>query len=145
MTEPDRIRDLVRRLEHAMNSRELDLLDDILTDDFLRHCEATPDFDVRSREDFKEFLRSNTESFPDNVQTFQQVVVEGDRAGIWCTYEGTQDGPLGPFPPSGRHARFDFGGIFRVQDGRFAELWVTWDNMTILGLLGHLPAPETAG
>jgi len=136
---------MVQRLEDAMNSRQLHLIDDVMTEDFVRHCEATPDFDVRSREDFKDFLRSNTESFPDNVQTFRQVVVEGDRAGIWCTYEGTQTGPLGPFPASGRRTTFDFGGVFHIRDGKFAEFWVTWDNMTILAQLGHLPAPEPAG
>jgi steroid delta-isomerase-like uncharacterized protein len=136
---------MVQQLEDAMNSRQLHLIDDIMTEDFVRHCQATPEFDVRSREDFKDFLRSNTESFPDNVQTFRQVVVEGDRAGIWCTYEGTQDGPLGPFPASGNRATVDFGGVFHIRDGKFAEFWVTWDNMTILAQLGHLPAPEPAG
>jgi steroid delta-isomerase-like uncharacterized protein len=139
MTDAALIRDLIQRLEDAMNARELELLDDIVADDFVRHCQATPDFDVRSREDFKEFLRQNTASFPDNVQTFVQVVVEGDRAGIWTTYEGTQEGPLGPIPPTGRKVAFDFGGIFRVEDGKLAELWVTWDNMTIMGQLGQLP------
>jgi predicted ester cyclase len=138
MADDLRIRDLLHRLEDAMNARDLDALDNIVAADFLRHCEATPDFDVRSREDFKEFLRANTAGFPDNVQTFEQIVVEGDRAGIWVIYEGTQDGPFGPLPPSGRKVRFSFGGIARVQDGMLAELWVTWDNMTILGQLGAL-------
>lgn len=142
MTDTQQIRVLVQQLEEAMNSRELGQLDDIIAEDFVRHCQATPDFDVHSREDFKEFLRQNTASFPDNVQTMVQVIVEGDRAGIWTTYEGTQLGTLGPFPPSGRRTSFDFGGVLRVQDGKIAELWVTWDNMTILGQLGHLPAPE---
>lgn len=102
MADAAHARDLISRLEEAMNSRQLDLLDDIMVDDFARYCEATPDFDVRSRDDFKEFLRQNTLSFPDNVQRVEQVVVEGDRAGVWMTYEGTQEGPLGPFPPSGR-------------------------------------------
>ncbi|GAA4884838.1 ester cyclase [Actinomycetospora straminea] len=140
MTDGGPIRELLQRLEDAMNSRELDRLDDIVAEDFVRHCQATPDFDVRSREDFKDFLRRNTASFPDNVQTFVQVVEDGDRAGIWTTYEGTQTGPLGPFPASGRKTLFDFGGIVRVEDGKIAELWVTWDNMTILGQLGHLPS-----
>jgi len=34
---PEEIRTLVRRLEDAMNSRELDLLDDVVADDFVRH------------------------------------------------------------------------------------------------------------
>ncbi|MDD7968534.1 ester cyclase [Actinomycetospora lemnae] len=139
MAETGPIRALLQRLEDAMNARELDLLDDIVAEDFVRHCQATPDFDVRSREDFKDFLRQNTASFPDNVQTFVQVVEDGDRAGIWATYEGTQTGPLGPFPAWGRKTSFDFGGIVRVEDGKIAELWVTWDNMVILGQLGHLP------
>ncbi|GLZ45884.1 hypothetical protein Acsp06_20690 [Actinomycetospora sp. NBRC 106375] len=140
MTDPAQMRDLLRRLEDAMNSRQLELLDDIMADDFVRHCQATPDFDVRSRDDFKEFLRANTASFPDNVQTFVHVVAEDDRAGIWVTYEGTQTGSFGPFPASDRKVSFDFGGIVHARDGKLAELWVTWDNMTILGQLGQLPA-----
>ena len=136
---------LIRRLEDAMNSRRLDLLDDVVAPDFVRHCEATPDFDVRSLDDFKQFLRSNTETFPDNTQTFRQIVADGDRAGIWVTYEGTQTGAFGPVPPTGRKTTFDFGGVLHVRGGKIAELWVTWDNMTIMGHLGLLPAPDTAG
>jgi hypothetical protein len=114
MTTPEHIRNLFRRLAEAMNSRELEQLDDILTDDSTRHCEATPDVIVDSREDFKEFLRANTLSFPDNVQTFEQVITEGDLAGFWATYEGTQNEILAPSPPAagrpisasqGSHAR----------------------------------------
>jgi predicted ester cyclase len=139
----ERTKALVQGLEHAMNTRQLDLLDEVLAPDFVRHCEATPEIDVRSLQQFKDFLRQNTQSFPDNVQTFREVVAEGDMAGIWATYEGTQTGQLGPFPPSGRKTEFSFGGVLRVEDGKIAELWVTWDNMTILGQLGHLPAPPS--
>ena len=142
---PEHVRELFGRFAEAMNSRELEQLDHVLTDDFTRHCEATPDVVIDSRADFSEFLRSFTLAFPDNVQTFEQVVVEGDRAGFWATYEGTQQGRLGPFPASGRKTRFTFSGVAHIREGRIAELWVTWDNMTILGQLGHLPAPEPAG
>lgn len=141
----EHVRDLFHRFAAAMNARELEQLDDILTDDFTRHCEATPDVVVDSREDFKGFLRAFTLAFPDNVQTFEQVVVEGDRAGFWATYAGTQEGDLGPFPASGRKATFAFSGVAQLREGRIAELWVTWDNMTVLGQLGHLSAPEPAG
>jgi steroid delta-isomerase-like uncharacterized protein len=135
----DEVRSLVRRLEEAMNSRRLDLLDDILSADVVRHCQATPQLSVRTREEFEQFLQQDTATFPDNVQTFTQIVVEGDRAAVWATYEGTQTGPMGPFPPSGKKARFDFAGVFRIEDGRIAEFWITWDNVTVLSQLGHLP------
>ena len=140
---PEEIRNLVRSLEEAMNGRRLDLLDDLLAEGFVRHCQATPQLAVTSREQFKDFLRQDAAAFPDNVQTFHEIVVEGDRAAVWATYEGTQTGQLGPFPPSGRTARFDFAGIFRAEDGVLAELWITWDNVTVLSQLGHLPPAPT--
>jgi steroid delta-isomerase-like uncharacterized protein len=136
---PEEVRSLVRRLEDAMNARRHDLLDDILAADVVRHCQATPQLSISNREEFKRFLRQDAATFPDNVQSFTQLLVDGDRAAVWATYEGTQTGQLGPFPPSGKVARFDFAGVFRVDDGRIAEFWITWDNLTVLSQLGHLP------
>lgn len=130
---------LFQRFEEAMNARQLDRLDDVLTPDFVRHCQATPQVVVNTREDFVKFLEQDAAMFPDNVQTFKHVIVEGDMAGFWATYEGTQTGQMGPFPPSGKGASFDFAGVARLEDGKFAEWWITWDNMTILAQLGHLP------
>ena len=68
------------------------------------------------------------------------LVAEGNLVAAWATYEGMQRGPMGPFPPSGRRAQFDFGSVFRIENRKIAEWWVTWDNMTILRALGHLPS-----
>jgi len=141
VTDPDVVRDLFWRLVEAMNSRELDQLDDIVTDDFTRHCEATPGLIIQCREEFKKFLRDYTLVFPDNVQAIEQLVIDGDRAGFWGTYEGTQEGDLGPFAASGRKTKFSFGGVAYMRQDRIAEWWVTWDNMAILTQLGHLTAP----
>lgn len=132
---------LVRRFGEAMNARQLDLLDEIVAPDFVRHCQATPGVDVRSLQAFKAFLRDDTATFPDSVQTLRHVVAEGDLVAVWVTYEGTQRGPMGPFPASGKRMRLDFGAFFRVEGGKLAEMWVTWDNMAALAQLGHLPPP----
>jgi steroid delta-isomerase-like uncharacterized protein len=133
------MKSLVQRLEDAMNQRRLDDLDDIVASDFVRHCEATPDVDVRSRQQFKDFLEAYTAAFPDNVQTFTRMVAEDDHIGVWATYEGTHTGQLGPFPATGKEVNFSFGGVFRVENGKLAEFWLTWDNMSILAQLGLLP------
>jgi predicted ester cyclase len=135
----DETRALLRRFEEAMNARQLDALDELIAPNFVRHCQATPQLDIRSLEQFKDFLRQDAETFPDNVQTFTHVLADGDQAAVWATYEGTQMGQMGPFPPSRKKVRFDFGAVGRLDNGKLAELWITWDNMTILGQLGYLP------
>ena len=72
------------------------------------------------------------------LQTIKLLIAEGNLVAVWTTYEGTQQGPMGPFPPSGRKVEFDFGAVFRIEGGKIAQWWVTWDNMTILRTLGHL-------
>jgi predicted ester cyclase len=121
---------IIRRFFDAWNGRQPDAFDDLIAPDVVRHCEATPGVEGRSLDQIKEFLRQDTAVFPDSVQTI----------AAWTTYEGTQQGPMGPFPPSGRKAQFDFGAVFRIEGGKIAEWWVTWDNMTILRALGHLPS-----
>jgi steroid delta-isomerase-like uncharacterized protein len=129
---------LVRRFGEAMNTRQFDLLDELVAAGFVRHCQATPEVDVRSLQGFKDFLRQDAAVFPDSVQTLQHIVAEGDLVAIWATYSGTQRGQMGPFPPSGKKMQLDFGAVLRVEDGKIAELWVTWDNMAALAQLGHL-------
>ena len=130
---------VIRRFFEAWNSRQPDAFDDLIAPNVVRHCEATPGVEARNLDQVKEFLRQDTAVFPDSVQTIKLLVAEGNLVAAWTTYEGTQQGPMGSFPPSGRKAQFDFGAVFRVEGGKIAEWWVTWDNMTILRALGHLP------
>lgn len=136
-------KDVVRRFGEAMNSRQLHLLDEIVASDFVRHCQATPEVTVRNLEQFKEFLRQDAAVFPDSIQTLKHMIAEGDMVAVWATYEGTQRGQMGPFPPSGRRMRLDFGAFLRVEHRKIAEMWVTWDNMAALAQLGHLPFPAS--
>jgi steroid delta-isomerase-like uncharacterized protein len=133
------LKSLIQRFEVAMNERKLDDLDAIMAEDFVRHCEATPGVEVRSREQFKDFLRGFDVAFPDNVQTITQMAAEGDRVGILATYEGTHTGPFGDIPATGKPVKFTFAGMFRVADGKLAEFWITWDNVTVMSQLGLMP------
>lgn len=136
----DRNKAVIRRFLDAWNSRQPEAFNELVAADVVRHCQATPGVEVRSFGQLKEFLRQDTAVFPDSVQTITHLLAEGDLVAAWTTYEGTQKGPMGPFPPSGAKAKFDFGAVFRIEGGKIAEWWVTWDNMTLLRALGHLPS-----
>lgn len=132
---------LVEAFTAAVNSHELNRLDELVVDNFVRHSQATPDVRVRSRGDFRAFLEANRAAFPDERVTLSQLVAEGDRVAFWGKYVGTQSGPMEPFPPSGKKMDVDISGMFRIQDGRIAELWIIWDNLAGLVQLGHVSPP----
>jgi hypothetical protein len=88
----------------------------LITPDVVRHCDATPDIEPRSLGQIKEFSAQDTAMFPDSVQTIKHLIAEGNHVAAWVTYEGTQQGPMGPLPPSGRKAQFDFGSVFRIDN-----------------------------
>lgn len=134
-------KDVVNRFGEASNAKDFDAIAALVAPDFVRHCQATPDIVVQNQAQFLAFLKADAAMVPDSRQTLRQLVAEGDRVAFLVTYEGTQEGPFGPFPPSHKRMQLDVCGIFRLRDGLLAELWVTWDNLAALAQLGHFPPP----
>jgi len=140
-------RALVERFVAAANAHEYGELDRLLAPGFTRHCQATPEVQVRSREEMKAFLRNDAATFQDGHVTLTRTTVESDRVAFQGTYAGTQSGPMGPFPPTQRTMELDISGSFRIEGERIAEIWIVWDNLAALTQLGHWPpaaAPATA-
>lgn len=144
-------RALVSRFVEAANAHDYERLESILAPDFTRHSQSTPDVQVRSRADMRRFLEENAKTFPDERVTIERMTVEDDRVAFRGTYSGTQEGAMGPFPPTKRSIHVDVSGAFRIEGGRIAELWILWDNLALLGQLGLWPPanvpdePDTSG
>ena len=139
-----RNKDCFRRCVDAINDRELARLDDLIAADYVRHCQATPGVEVNSIEDFKHFLKADFEAIPDSVVGIDWLVAEGDMVAFYCSYSGTQTKQMGSFPPSGKRAVLDFAGVHRFENGKIAETWLTWDNLSMLTQLGHLPSTRVS-
>lgn len=131
----------VRAMVEALNARDLDRLDGLIAADLVRHSQSTPGVEVRSLEDFEAFLRSDFASVPDSEITCPIVIADAEHVATWCRYEGTQEGPFGPYPPSGERLSLDFASVMRMEEGKIAEMWVVWDNLTALTQLGHVEPP----
>jgi steroid delta-isomerase-like uncharacterized protein len=132
-------KNLIHRFTTATNAADWDAFDELLTDDFTRHCQATPNVQVTSREAFKKLQQSFLTSMPDQKITLEMLIAEGDKVAAYATYSGTLIGPMGEFQPTGKSAESKFISIFRIEAGRIAELWVEWDNLTMLTQLGLFP------
>jgi len=138
-------KELINRFAASINASDFDALDVMLTEDFRRHCQATPDVQVKSREEFRELQESFLVSVPDQHIALEMIVAEGDKVATYGTYSGTQSGPMGEFPATGKYFEIRFFSLFRIEDGRIAELWVEWDNLATLSQLGLYPSSAPLG
>lgn len=125
----------------AVNERDFDALGSFVASNVRRHSGATPGVRVESLADLKRFLRQDLAAVPDATQHVNLIFATGDLVAVHATYRGTQTGQMGPFPPSGKKVEQPFMGICRVEGGKIVEMWVEWDNLSILAQLGHFTPP----
>ena len=128
----------------AIGNGELDALDNLVAEDYVRHCPATPDVEVTSLQAFKDYLLQDRETVPEPQLAVTHLISEDNLVAFWATYAGVQEGPMGPYPATGNFMEIEFSGFHRIEDGKIAETWVTWDNLSGLTQLGLFPpeAPE---
>ncbi len=134
-------KEIVLKAFEAMNRWDLEEVRTYIGDDYVRHCQATPEFDIKSADEFLVLMEGWKVAVPDAVQTVHFTIAEGDMVGFWVTFAGTHTGPMGQIPPTGKRIESETSGFHRLQNGKIVETWVTWDNLTTLKQLGLFPPP----
>jgi steroid delta-isomerase-like uncharacterized protein len=134
-------KELVGQFAKATNAADWESLAGVVAEDFTRHSAATAGPPVTSREQFIELQESFLVGFPDQKVTIQQLVAEGDLVAALATYSGTHTGPMGDVPATGLPVESPFLALFRIEGDQIAELWVEWDNLSMLNQLGLFPPP----
>ena len=139
---PEHNKAIVRAFVEAVNQTDWRRFDELLVPDFVRHSSTFGQPQIRSRDQLRDFLTGEAATFPDAHETIHFLVAEGDMVAVHSGFRGTQRGPMGPFPASGKALSADFISIYRLVDGRIAEAWVEWDSLSGLIQLGHLAPPS---
>ena len=134
---------LIMRFSDMVRTADWDALDEILTENFQRHCQATPEVKITSREEFKDLQRGYVVGFPDQRVTVEFMVAEGDYVAAYGAYMATHTGPMGDIPATGKTVDVKMITIFRIEGEKIAEIWVEWDNMAMLSQLGLFPPPAS--
>ncbi len=62
-----------------------------------------------------------------------------DRVTVRWTGSGVHNGDVMGVPPTGNAVRVDALSVFRVADGKIAEVWEVWDTLGFLQQLGVVP------
>jgi len=134
---------LVRRVHAEVSKGNLEIFDEVLSPNYVRHCQAMPpEFqELHGTNQFKAFLADFATAVPDCNDSVLFVIAENDMVAYVTKMTGTQTGPMGELPASGRTFTLTNIVIHRFENGRITETWVSWDNMAMLAQLGFFPPP----
>ena len=134
---------VVRQAHAALAAGDLEGFKSALAPNYVRHCQAMPPElqEIRGTETFLAFI----EEFVSGVGVYEDVIgpmiAQGDMVAYVSTMTGTQTGPMGDLPASGKTFTVVNIVIQRLEDGKVAETWVSWDNVAMLSQLGFFPPP----
>lgn len=132
----------VRCLFEEVVNQGTAVLDELVTDDIVTHTPVpgiTPD-----REGSRRFIGVYLTDFPTQYTEVHDVIAKEDRVAVRHTHHVTHRGELMGMPPSGREATVERVEIFRVSEGRIAEMWHQDDLLGLMQQVGAIPAPEQA-
>ena len=127
----------------AINAGKYEAFDSLLTVDAVEH---TPDpafkSDKKGREYLKEVVKGYRESFPDLKFEILHLIADGDLVCGHYKLTGTNTGPMGPMPPTGK--KIDVGGmdLILLKNGMMTEHWGYLDMQAFMMQLGMMPSPE---
>ena len=132
---------LKRIYEEGVNKKNLEVIEDFLTDNYIRHCQAMPaELQlIKGKKAMMDLFRGHFMAFPDWKEEIEIKAVDHDIIVYLSTGTGTQTGKIGDWPPLGNKCDLDHIIIHRFEDGKIAETWSSWDNLTLMGQLGHYP------
>ncbi len=132
---------LVRHVLQRLSDGDVEPFIAALTPGYTRHCQAMPPGlqEIRGPEQMRGFLTSNRATFPDYREEIDMLVGEGDMVAWRSVGTGTQQGPMGPFPATGRSMSIVIIGMHRFENGKIVETWTSWDNVAALAQLGLMP------
>lgn len=123
--------------DEIFRRRNVDAIDDLLTDDFVEHNPApgqSPD-----REGAKQLIGQVLAAFPDLELEVEREVAEGDTVATALRFTGTHQGEFAGMPPTGRRVNVAVNEVSRFHDGRCAEHWGVVDMAGLMAQLGAAP------
>jgi len=123
-----------QRMGEAINSGDLDALDDVMSPDVVDHDPA-PDQGA-GPEGFKQFFTMMRSAFPDLHVEVEHLVADDENVAFAYRVTGTHEGDFQGIAPTGKRIAARGLQISRFADGRITERWGSSDEAGIMKQLG---------
>ncbi|WP_394846261.1 ester cyclase [Pendulispora brunnea] len=124
-------RDIGRRyFEEVWNQGKVDVLDELLTRDYVNHTPSVPN-PPPGPEGLKPIVQAIRRGFPDLHYRIEDMVVTEDRIVLRTIVSGTNTGELFGAPPTGQRVQVNQMNIEHIRNGRIAEHWRVTDELAM--------------
>lgn len=122
---------------HSANIDDVEIIDDTVVPHIVCHgFPGFPNGEFNDRESYKAFFRVFRQSFSDmEFETLGTTAVEDFVSAHWKIH-ATHTGEFQGIAPDGARVVFDGVALYRLEDGRIAETWLTIHEPLLLSQLG---------
>jgi predicted ester cyclase len=144
MTPAESNKALVRRFYEEIDKGNIDVLDELVAEDYLDH--NPPPFPglASGREGLKHAFTMFQHATPGYHQIEDQIA-EGDTVVTRLTSIGKHEGDLPGAPQTGNDLKMTSITIHRIANGRLVEKWSEKDMMGFLQQIGVMPRMSQHG
>jgi len=125
-----------RYLKDVLSAGHLELLDQLLTPDFVDSTPGAPQ-DVKGPEVIRRSQARAHQLFPEIVYTIEDLIAEGDKVVARYTVRARAQSTDTP----GKSVEVTGITIFRIADGRIREAWIINDQIELFQQLGYTLQP----
>ena len=136
MTIEEKNKDFIQAYtEDFWNNHNIAAFEKYFTADFIIHLD---DKDL-NYEQFNGFCQMYFTAFPDIHVTNDDFVAEGDKVTKVWTMNGTHKSEFIGIPATGNRVMIKGIEVFRIADGKIAEVWISMNNLGMMQQLGVIP------
>ena len=130
------IQSLMDGYTQLWNGGDIELISTLYTEDCVRHNADVGD--SNGPDGIKEFVEWVYTAYPDFKVSFGEPMKFEDGFAVLWTATGTNDGPLGEdMPATGKAVSFSGVGVSKIENGKFKEEWVYYNQLYIYKQMGY--------
>ncbi|MFV1977206.1 MAG: ester cyclase [Candidatus Scalindua sp.] len=112
-----------RLIEDVWNNQNLDILDEVFTEDAVLHIGGL-EYNLKGIPEFREkYMRATMIAFPDIKHSYDKLIMEGDMIAMMFYGEGTHKEEYDGIPATNKVLRYRGMAFFRMEGNRIAEVW----------------------
>lgn len=126
------------------NGRAPEKVSEYLSEDFVRNNLARTHENAPGFEDDEARVAENLADFSDLELTVDEAIANEDSVAVRLTWTGTHSDPIAPWnaPVSDETMTITVMAFYRVECGKLAEQWITFDYLSMMRQLGIITDAE---